>query len=45
MPPSPEDLLGSDVYRKATVTSASGGLHYILPYHRTKRNLIPKDKR
>ena len=40
-----EDLLGSDVYHQATVTSASGGLHYYIAVPPHQAHLIPKTKK
>ena len=40
-----ESLLGSEVYHQATVTSASGGLHYYIAVPPHQAHLIAKDKK
>ena len=40
-----ENLLGSEVYHQATVTSASGGLHYYIAVPPHQAHLIPKTKK
>lgn len=40
-----EDLLGSEIYHQATVTSASGGLHYYIAVPPHQAHLIAKDKK
>jgi hypothetical protein len=40
-----ENLLGSEIYHQATVTSASGGLHYYIAVPPHQAHLIPKTKK
>jgi len=40
-----EALLGTEIYHQATVTSASGGLHYYIAVPQHQAHLIAKDKK